>query len=195
MGAAAPDFNQSERTDVEGCCWWGRGPIQTTGTCNYGKLNFYMGKRAADAGRPAIFPDVDFCKNPELICDPSGPPQLKWVVGLFYWLNSVQKYEQRGWRYFDELKKWVDDGMNITDFGFLDGASGIVNRGCHDPPCGTGDLHGSWHRREHFLIVLRAMGLVPPAPTTAPPTTAPPDDHALLCLPGLLFWGLLGLSW
>jgi len=24
------------RTDVEGCCWWGRGAIQTTGICNFG---------------------------------------------------------------------------------------------------------------------------------------------------------------
>jgi len=30
------------RTDVEGCCWWGRGVIQTTGVCNFGKLNYYV---------------------------------------------------------------------------------------------------------------------------------------------------------
>merc|ERR1711920_229569 len=137
------------RTDVEGCCWWGRGSIQTTGICNYGKLNFYMGKRAADEGRAAIFPEIDFCKNPEMICDPSGPPQLKWVTGIYYWLNSVQSYDNRGWNYLEQLKQWVENGMNLEDdWGFLDGASGIVNRGCHDPPaCGTGELHGRETRR------------------------------------------------
>ena len=41
-------MNGANRTDVEGCCWWGRGviQIQTTGVCNYGMLNYYLGKRA-----------------------------------------------------------------------------------------------------------------------------------------------------
>jgi hypothetical protein len=39
-------------------------------------------------------------------------------------------------------KKWVDNGMNTGDSSFINGASGIVNRGCHNPPnCGTGELH------------------------------------------------------
>merc|ERR1712166_626022 len=44
-GTAQPIFRPDEtgRTDVEGCCWWGRGVIQTTGVCNFGKLNYYMG--------------------------------------------------------------------------------------------------------------------------------------------------------
>merc|ERR1740123_1502301 len=186
----APLFNQSEgRTDVEGCCWWGRGSIQTTGVCNYGKLNWYMGNRAADEGRPAIFPEIDFCKNPELICAPSGPPQLKWVTGIYYWLNSVQSYNlvdpERGWNYLDELKQWVDDGMNMSDWSFFDGSSGIVNRGCHDPPnCGTGEMHGREHRREHFTELLIAMKVL-----------TSDEDRALLCLPGFLLFGLLGLSW
>ena len=40
-----PVPNRNGRTDVEGCCWWGRGVIQTTGICNFGKLNYYLGKR------------------------------------------------------------------------------------------------------------------------------------------------------
>jgi len=27
----APDYGKGARTDVENCCWWGRGVIQTTG--------------------------------------------------------------------------------------------------------------------------------------------------------------------
>ena len=48
------------RTDVEGCCWWGRGAIQTTGVCNFGKLNYFLGKKAKARGREALFPEVDF---------------------------------------------------------------------------------------------------------------------------------------
>jgi len=161
-GSAAPLFGEAEgRTDVEGCCWWGRGVIQTTGTCNFGKLNYYMGKRAADEGRTAIYPGVDFCRNPSAICDPSGPSELKWVAGLFYWLNAVQPYAKGGWNYMDELKRWVDGGMVASDSSFIDGASGIVNRGCHNPPnCGTGELHAGEKRAQNFRKVLKAMKLV-----------------------------------
>ena len=161
-GADAPLFGQPEgRTDVEGCCWWGRGVIQTTGTCNFGKLNFFMGKRAADENRAAIYPSIDFCKNPNSICDPSSPPELKWVAGMFYWLNAVQPYNSGGWNYKTELKKWVDGGMKMSDTSFINGASGIVNRGCHNPPnCGTGELHAGPERATNFQKVLKAMGLI-----------------------------------
>lgn len=160
-GAPAPLFGRPEgRTDVEGCCWWGRGVIQTTGTCNYGKLNYYLGKRAATEGRTSMFPTIDFCKNPASICDISSPPELKWVAGLFYWLNAVQTYDTGGWNYIDRLKKWVDAGMQLADTSFIDGASGIVNRGCHNPPaCGTGPLDAGAKRSDNFAKVITAMGL------------------------------------
>jgi len=161
-GSPAPLFGQPQgRSDVEGCCWWGRGVIQTTGVCNFGKLNYYLGKRAADEGRESLFPQVDFCQNPGSICQPGAPPELKWIAGFFYWLNSVQPYTAADWIFNEELKKWVDGGMNLADTSFIDGTSGIVNRGCHDPPnCGTGDLHGGPARRDNFQKVLRAMRLV-----------------------------------
>jgi len=161
QGAPAPLFCQPDgRTDLEGCCWWGRGVIQTTGVCNFGKLNFYLGKRAADEGRDALFPQVDFCTRPDSICAEDSPPELKWVAGFFYWLNSVQPYSRGGWDYFSRLTAWVDNGMDAADVGFIDGASGIVNRGCHNPPnCGTGEIHGLDARRANFRQVLNAMGL------------------------------------
>merc|ERR1712038_1055672 len=161
-GSEAPLFGQPvARTDVGGCCWWGRGVIQTTGVCNFGKLNYYLGKRAADEGRESLFPLVDFCQNPGSICQPGAPPELKWIAGFFYWLNAVQPYSSGDWNYFDKLRSWVDGGMNLADTSFIDGTSGIVNRGCHDPPnCGTGDLHGGGARRENFKKVLQAMRLV-----------------------------------
>eukprot|EP00927_Polykrikos_kofoidii_P021511 TRINITY_DN20323_c0_g2_i1.p1 TRINITY_DN20323_c0_g2~~TRINITY_DN20323_c0_g2_i1.p1 ORF type:complete len:1236 (+),score=163.37 TRINITY_DN20323_c0_g2_i1:57-3764(+) len=160
-GSDAPLFGVPKgRTDVEGCCWWGRGVIQTTGTCNFGKLNFYLGKRAADEGRDAIYPTIDFCRQPGQICAPDGPKELKWVAGLFYWLNAVQPYSAGGWNYMKELQRWVDAGMDTGDTSFINGASGIVNRGCHNPPnCGTGELHGGASRVANFKKILTAMGL------------------------------------
>jgi hypothetical protein len=62
---SSPDYNRPARTDVEGCCWWGRGVIQTTGVCNFGKLNYYTGKCAKTRTGNAMFGDIDFCKNPQ----------------------------------------------------------------------------------------------------------------------------------
>merc|ERR1712032_773963 len=144
-------FDQPSRTDLEGCCWWGRGVIQTTGVCNFGKLNYYIGARAAREGRESLYPDVDFCLDPEAICNSPQYKELKWIAGYFYWLNAVQDYDSGGWNYMDQLKAWVDNGASLSDTSFIDGASGIVNRGCHNPPaCGTGVLDGAGDRRDNF---------------------------------------------
>lgn len=157
----APLFNKTSRTDVEGCCWWGRGVIQTTGVCNFGKLNFYMGARGAAEGRTVLYPKINFCKNPETICQPDSPPELKWIAGFFYWLKSVQSYvDKDGWVYMDALKKWVDNGMQITDTSYIDACSGIVNRGCYNPPCpGSGDVDGKAERAANFAKVMKAIKL------------------------------------
>lgn len=148
---------------VEGCCWWGRGVIQTTGRCNFGMLNHYLGAGHLDPSqhaRPAniLYPDVNFCRDPESICASTSHPELKWVAGLFYWMSSVQTYEREGFRYTERLRAFVDGGM--TDDSFIDGVSGIVNRGCHNPPaCGTGPLDGGDERRTNFHKALAAFGL------------------------------------
>lgn len=149
---------------VEGCCWWGRGVIQTTGRCNFGALNHFLGSGHLDPSahpRPPkiLYPSVDFCADPEVICASKDHPELKWVAGLFYWMSSVQPYEKNGWTYLGELRAFVGGGM--TDTAFIDGVSGIVNRGCHDAPCGTGELHNGPLRRSNFEKVLKVMGLTP----------------------------------
>ena len=42
-----PYENSHGRTDVEGCCYWGRGAIHTRGVCNLGKLNWFLGKKVS----------------------------------------------------------------------------------------------------------------------------------------------------
>jgi len=156
----APVFGREARTDVEGCCWWGRGVIQTTGVCNFGKLNFYLGKRGANEGRTVLYPDIDFCRNPGAICEVGAPPALKWIAGFFYWLNSVQSYvDDDGWVYLTALTDWVDAGMNIADTSLVDATSGIVNRGCYNPPCGGNVLDGQAKRAANFKTVMNALTL------------------------------------
>jgi len=83
----SPRVTNLPRTNVEGCCWWGRGVIQTTGRCNFGRLNKNVG---AGAGPLALYPDINFCSNPQAICE--GPSDLKWIAGIFFWVTEVEKY-------------------------------------------------------------------------------------------------------
>ena len=165
--AANPDLvvGSEPRTDVEGCCWWGRGAIQTTGVCNFGKLNYFLGKKAAQRGRQALFPEIDFCADPEAICRDDNP-ELRWVAGFFYWLNDVQAYDVRGARYIETLHAWVDGGALSSDYSLVDFASGVVNRGCHDAPhegsggadpCGNGEVHAADQRRLNFNYAWRHL--------------------------------------
>jgi len=100
--------------------------------------------------------------------------KLKWIAGTFFWIESAQTYDQGGWNYLNELRKFVEGGR--TDLSFINAFSGIVNRGCHNPPCGTGELDGGPDREENFENVLREIGLSAPWPAPAPvsaPVSAP----------------------
>jgi len=149
--------NTAGRTDVEGCCWWGRGVIQTTGRCNFGKLNYYLGAGAAKEGRKSKYSDIDFCEQPDAICASEEHKELKWIAGMFYWVESLQSYSVDGWDYITELKKFVDNGM-LGD-QFINAVSGIVNRGCHNPPCATGNVDGGSKRASNFQKVLTELGV------------------------------------
>ena len=158
--APAPNFGRPARTDVEGCCWWGRGVIQTTGVCNFGKLNYYLGARAAREGRGSLFPDIDFCRDPQAICSSTKYPQLKWVAGLFYFMTEVQPWNDTRFNYVSRVRAFVDGGMAASDTSLIDAVSGIVNRGCPAASCSTGPVDGLADRRANFRTVLSAMGLV-----------------------------------
>jgi hypothetical protein len=153
----SPAPNSNGRIDVEGCCFWGRGVIQTTGVCNFGKLNYYLGARAAEEGRSSRYPEINFCEQPDAICASEDHKELKWIAGLFYWVESLQSYDVGGWNYIAELEKFVDGGMKGNDF--IDAVSGIVNRGCHNPPCATGDVDGKSDRASNFFKVISEFGI------------------------------------
>ena len=119
------------------CCWWGRGSIRLRGTCAYGKLNYFLGKRAHDEGRPSLYPDIDFCANPQAVCSERvRRPDLPWIAGLFRWVTEVQPYDSDGFDYVTRLRDFVDGGL--VDGSFPLAVSGIVAEGCHAPPCAGG---------------------------------------------------------
>jgi len=183
----APVFDKPGRTDVEGCCWWGRGVIQSTGVCNFGKLNYFMGARGDREGRDVLYPDIDFCKNPEAICEPDSPKALKWIAGFFYWLNSVQSYvDKDGWNYMENLKKWTDAGMDLTDESYINACSGIVNRGCYNPPCGGNAMDGGEQRAANFAIVINAIKFAQTPPASVDPVPAVPAPETPACSGGSL---------
>mmetsp|Transcript_31959 Transcript_31959/g.47907 ORF Transcript_31959/g.47907 Transcript_31959/m.47907 type:complete len:607 (-) Transcript_31959:86-1906(-) len=151
--------NRLGRTDVQGCCFWGRGSVPIKGTCAYGKLNYYLGKRAADEGRQAMFPDIDFCQNPGAICHDKHP-DLKWIVGFFRWITEIQEYDVGDFNYMKQLRKYVDDGFKDSDF--IDSVSGIVSQGCHTPPCIEGAQFLREEKRANFVKVLKMLGFSVP---------------------------------
>jgi predicted chitinase len=155
----SPSPNTAGRTDVEGCCWWGRGVIQTTGVCNFGKLNYYLGARAADEGRESRYPNINFCEQPGAICASEEHKELKWIAGMFYWVESLQSYSVGGWDYITELRSFVDNGMSDRN-QFIDAVSGIVNRGCHNPPCASGGVDGLAERASNFQKVLEVLEII-----------------------------------
>ena len=54
---------------------------------NFGKLNYYIGAKAAADGRQSLFPDVDFCINPESVCASQYKHELIWMSGLFAFVS------------------------------------------------------------------------------------------------------------
>ena len=87
-------------------------------------------------------PYFNLCKTPELICNTDKFPELKWVAGFNYWLESVQtsqKDDSLDWKGFKAMLEAADNSVKghqsktdpTSDFkAFVDGCSGLVNRGC-----------------------------------------------------------------
>merc|ERR1712210_448689 len=58
-----------------------------------------------------------------------------------------------------KLRNWTDAGMNIADESYINACSGIVNRGCYNPPCGGNPMDGGKERAANFATVMKALGL------------------------------------
>ena len=74
---------------------------------------------------------------------------------MFYWIESLQSYDSNDWNYIEQLHAFVDGGL--SDPGFINAVSGIVNRGCHNPPCATGEVDGLMERSGYFSTVMSLL--------------------------------------
>ncbi len=169
--------NSLGRTDVAGCCWWKRGALMTGGRCAFGKLNKYVGKEAADSRGIYIYPDIDFCLEPESVCDHVRTHELRWLIGFLDWSGRVETYvdSNTGWSYMDELKQFVDNGMIGDDF--INAVTNIVTHNCHNSIL-CADKWGTDPDQDYFELKRRTdfrniMTNVLNLPLTAPPTVTP----------------------
>lgn len=173
---------QFGQKSTEGCCWWGRGafPRGSAGTCMIGRLNYYLGKRAFDEGRTsAKFKDIDFCKDPSAVCrgptdDGDTNAQIRWLMGMAFWINKVQSYNQDGWSYLEKLHAFTDGGMG--DVQFLEDVSRIVTRGCHDQS-NCGHAVSSNERLDKFNLVMSHFGKGAGASVDQKPLTQYPSKR------------------
>jgi hypothetical protein len=125
--------------------------------CNFGNLHYFLGKRAHDDGRSSRYPTIDLCQDPGAGCANIEFHELTWIAGMFYWVKSLQSYDNGGWSYIEKLKAFVDGGT--TDTSLIDSVSGILNRGCHNHPLSRGPLDGGVERNTNFQDVINVFNI------------------------------------
>ena len=141
----------------------------TQGRCFFGQMNYYIGKRAASEGRASLYPTVDFCQFPEAICASEFSHQLRWVAGMFYWIQEVQSYDKRGWNYMEQLRGM---SLNTTLNGDIDGAF-VIQLDCilktGNVNCDVGD------NSTDLLVEIMSTVMTFNLPTMSPTVTQPTD--------------------
>lgn len=151
------EFGRKKLLGTRGCGWWGRGVIQTSGPCNFGKLNKALA-RVKDASGEAMY-KFNLCKTPEIICNTQRYPELKWIAGFFFWIEEVQGYASNAdypWTFASALPPATANDATFQDF--VDATSGIVNRGCPSATaCAAGPVDGRDDRRKNAKAVLQIL--------------------------------------
>ncbi|KAL7468709.1 hypothetical protein ACHAXS_009459 [Conticribra weissflogii] len=153
----------SGKVDVQGCCYWGRGALRTNGLCNFGKINFLLGRGAYLRKRYSRYPTIDFCRDPGAVCSESSNTddseevntnEIKYIISLFEWIERIQSYSNSvsKWDYMEQLKIFVDEGFN--DSGFIDAVSSVVTRGCDEYYCSTKAIYMMEQRRRNFEFLI-----------------------------------------
>jgi len=141
--SSAPFANGIGRTDVSGCCYWGRGILLSSGSCDIGRFNYLFGLAAVMEGRSGRY-NIDFCSNPEALCSDFTIPASdinrfpitidtsasRYLIGQIYWMDHVQNFNWGYWNYKEKLKLFVEGGM--SDDTFVDDFSEIVIESSRD---------------------------------------------------------------
>eukprot|EP00986_Skeletonema_menzelii_P002248 scaffold616_cov146-Skeletonema_menzelii.AAC.31 len=163
------------RTDVEGCCWWGRGALHTKGTCSMGKFNYYFGAKAAQDGRSSRYTAVNFCANPQAVCSSNNPQskEMRWMLALFDWVDRVQHYNGNdsegdgGWNYIEQSVHFLENfrKSNFIDMDnnhFIDEVGSVLDQGCPSAPCDLSNpsrVHKAQTRKGNYVSAAKAIGL------------------------------------
>ena len=148
-----------------------------------GKLNKYLGKQAGDEGYNSPYKYIDFCNDPNAICESYITRELRWTIAFLEWSDTVQNYVYidnltgNEWAYWDRLQSFVDGGM--VDNSFIDQVINILVRKCHDGTCNSNDIPFEEERKNNFRRIIGEVFLLPlaenevPDIMTRPPTNAP----------------------
>jgi hypothetical protein len=116
-------------------------------------LKAYLGVGAIESGS-AVYPDADFCADPEAICKHPKTEELRWVLAMLEWTDQIQSYNnlndagvmKAGWNYRDQLtyfaNEYYADGVieeyyeeGVFDKTFIREVVNITTRNCHDDSC------------------------------------------------------------
>ena len=170
-----PFSNRLGRIDTAGCCWWGRGVLLTRGTCKFGRVNHFLGAKAAAQGF-LNFVDVDFCAYPNIVCEGEDSRNLRWSVGLFEWSDTLQTYQDpvSAEAYLEALDKFVQGGFSNVN-GFIDFVDMAFSFDCFEQSCKAEQARVREERRFMFQNILFSVLALPelmqqdrPAPTPPP---------------------------
>ena len=178
--------NRAGSIHNEGCCWWGRGVLFTRGTCKLGRANHFLGSQAN--GNGLSFP-IDLCGNPEVICDGEYTRDLRWVVGLFEWADTVQPYQKtietyqgltEDWDYMKELNTFIEAGFEDSN-RFIDVVGMALSSGCIESACLIVEEKVKQERRENFFDIvfniLKIPLLLDTTPSISPSLISLPTIH------------------
>ena len=191
-----PFSNRMGRIDTAGCCWWGRGVLLTRGTCNFGRINHFLGRDAAAKGFLNFY-DIDFCAFPEVVCRGEDSRNLRWAVGIFEWNDTVQTYRDTtsGEEYLDALDKFVQGGF-VDVNGFIDLVGEAFPFNCFEVNCKAEESRVREERRVMFQNILfnvlavtelvQANPVPTPTPTksmiTPDPTPQPTMESSVIII-------------
>ncbi len=123
------------------------------------RFNYVFGLPAFKDGRLTGRYNIDFCQHPEALCSnftvvaagfnqfdtTVDTSEIKYLSGLFYWMDQVESFEWGSWNYLERLKLFVDGGM--TDYSFVDEFSDMV----------VGSLYDTQLRKANFKRILQIL--------------------------------------
>lgn len=150
-----------------------------------GRVNYFLGNEANGLSFP-----IDLCVNPEVICDGEYTRDLRWVVGLFEWADTVQPYQKtvetyqgltEDWDYMKELNTFIEAGFEDSN-RFIDIAGMALSSDCIESACLVVEERVKQERRDNFFDIVFNVLKIPLLLDTTPsmsPSDSLPTLHPI----------------